>query len=155
MCLTKKKQPKSNRQINHVENFEEQPALSGEIVSVCSEPEEVPVDSIQTGVGRRPPYSVPAVINDFPIPIRLEIDTGSAVTILTKSDFDKLGARVSSLSPPTIRMIGFSGATIPCLGESTFPVTINGQTLDVLLRVVNVSGPSLLGRDILSVFQLQ
>ena len=58
--------------------------------------------SIQTGIGRHPPYSVRAVINDSPNPIRLEIDTGSAVTILTKFDFDKLGARVSSLSPPTI-----------------------------------------------------
>ena len=102
VCLTKEKQPRLNCRINHVENFEEQPALSGEIISFCGEPEEIPVYSIQTDVGRHPRCSVPAVINDSPIPMRLEIDSGSAVTILTKSDLDKLGARVSSLSPPTM-----------------------------------------------------
>ena len=50
--------------------------------------------------------------------------------------------------------MGFSGTQINCLGEGTFPVTMNGQSHNVLLRVVDSKGPSLLGRDLLSVFQL-
>ena len=42
------------------------------------------------------------------LPIRFEIGTGSAlITIITKSDFDKLGLPLAALSKPTVKLIGF------------------------------------------------
>ena len=45
-----------------------------------------------------PPYSIKATINDSPIPISLEIETGSGVTLINRSDFEKLGMPLTSLS---------------------------------------------------------
>ena len=101
-----------------------------------------------------PFYSIKATINDSPIPFSLEIDTGSGVTLINRSDFEKFGMPLTSLSKPTIRLRGFSGNKIACLGEVQIAVTINGQTHSVLLRVVGTVGPSLLERDVLSLFQL-
>ena len=101
-----------------------------------------------------PPYTVLVEVNHSPLNLKFEIDTGSAVTLISISDFEKLGSAVSELSAPTVRLVGFSGTQIKCLGEGTFPVTMNGQLHSVLLRVVDTKGPSLLGRDLLSLFQL-
>ena len=144
-CLSKKRASGQSR-IHHLDAEVD----SGEVFP------ELPDVSIYTikSNPNNPPYSIKATINDSPIPISLEIDTGSGVTLINRSDFEKLGMPLTSLSKPTIRLRGFSGNQIACLGEVQIPVTINGQTHSVLLRVVDTVGPSLLGRDVLSLFQL-
>ena len=84
----------------------------------------------------------------------MELDTGSAVSILSQPDFEQLGESLSTLTEPTIHMKGFSGNTIQCLGEKEMMVEINGVSKPVLLRVAANKGPSLLGRDILAQFTL-
>ena len=64
---------------------------------------EVPVYKIYAN-NHNPANSVEAEINGSPLPIRLEIGTGSAVTIITRSDFDKLGLPLAALSKPTVKL---------------------------------------------------
>eukprot|EP00117_Sycon_ciliatum_P043835 scpid78022/ scgid31689/ len=144
-CLSKRKRA---GQVNHVDDESESDENRGEIIS------DVPMFKIRSGNGQNPPYTVMAKINDSPLSTRLEIDTGSVVTIITKSDFEKLGSPITSLATATVRLIRFSGSSIPCLGERKFPVSINGQTHKDMLRIVDTKGPSLLGRDLLASFKL-
>ena len=114
---------------------------------------EVPLSKIHANI-RNSGYSVESETNGFPLPIRFEIDTGSPVTIITRSDFDKLGLPLAAVSKPTVKLIGFSDTQIQSLGERKMSVTINGQTHDLILRVVDTRGPSLLGRYGLACFKL-
>ena len=101
-----------------------------------------------------PPYAVQVHMNDMPIHVRMEIDTGSGISILNRRDYEKLGGSTSTLSTPTVRLMGFSGSAIKCLGETVMDVCVNGVTLPALLRIVDNNGPSLLGRDMLTKFRL-
>ena len=116
--------------------------------------ESVPMYTVRDTTGSVPPFAVDVVINEVPIPIRMEVDTGSGVSILNKRDFEKLGGVLSTLPKSTVLLRGFSDKPITCLGELEMNVTLNGTTAPVKLRVVDVSGPSLLGRDMLQLFQL-
>ena len=62
---------------------------------------EVPLYKIHVN-NHNPAYSVEAENNRSPLQIRFEIGTGSAVTIITTSDFDKLGLQLAALSKPTV-----------------------------------------------------
>ena len=102
-----------------------------------------------------PPYAVQVQMNDMPIHVRMEIDTGNGISILNRRDYEKLGGSTSTLSTPTVRLMGFSGSAIKCLGETVMNVCVNGGvTLPALLRIVDNNGPSLLGRDMLTKFRL-
>ena len=61
---------------------------------------------------------------------------------------------LNTLQKSTVVLRGFSGTEIKCIGEFSVPVTINGKTETVTVRVVATEGPSLLGRDLLNVFTL-
>ena len=87
---------------------------------------EVPLYKIHAN-DHNPAYSVEGEIHGSPLPIRFEIHTGSAVTIITRSDFDKLGLPLAELSKPTVKLIGFSGTQIQSLGERKMSVTIDGK----------------------------
>lgn len=154
-CLKKKR----SKSVHHIDDDQDsglesqQASASGESVSMSDA--SVPMYQINAvNGGTRPPYMVSAEINGSPLLVKMEIDTGSSVSILNKRDFEKLGTTLSSLSPPTVQMVGFSGSKIPCLGEKEMPVNIKGSTHSVLLRVVDNGSPSIMGRDMLSAFQL-
>ena len=84
----------------------------------------------------------------------MEIDTGSGVTVLSKQDFEKIGGDLESLQTSNLILKGYSGGKIICLGEKVMSVQINNQTKDAVIRVVDSKGPSLLGRDLISIFTL-
>ena len=140
----------------HMVGHDDPPTSPGEIDSDFEFAEESIHVIIKSGGPKscHPPYTVLAEVNHSPLNVNFELDTGSAVTLISIADFEKLGSAISELSVPTVRLVGFSGTQINCLGEGTFPVTMNGQSHNALLRVVDSKGPSLLGRDLLSVFQL-
>ena len=96
-----------------------------------------------------PPYLVSVNVCD--VPVTMEIDTGTGVSVLSTADFKKL--RNAELKKPTVVLRGFSGRIIDCQGECVLPVSVNNQTKNVTLRVVS-TGPSLLGRDLLETFTL-
>ena len=57
----------------------------------------------------------------------MEIDTGSVVTILCKSDFDRISGDYDSLKPSRLILKGYSGGEIKCLGEKVMHVQIQNQ----------------------------
>ena len=113
-CLSKKK-AQSQTQVHHLD---EQLEFPGETSSDNSPDAtmEVPLCKIHAN-NHKPAFSVEAEINGSPLPFRFEIDTGSAVTIITRSDFCKLGLLLAALSKPAVKLIGFSGTQIQCLRE--------------------------------------
>ena len=115
---------------------------------------EVPLYKIHAN-SHNPSYSVEAEINGSPLPFRFEIDAGSAVTIITRSDFNKLGLPLAALSKPTVKTNWLFWYTNSMSGRTMYmSVTINGQTHYLMLRVVDMRGPSLLERDGLACFKL-
>ena len=57
--------------------------------------------------------------------VRMEIDTGSAVSILNEAGFREMGGEVDQLTKTSIQMQGFSGKSIECLGEVKVDLFIN------------------------------
>ena len=93
----------------------------------------------------------PAYIHDnkeFP----MEIDMGSAVTLLSATDFSKLGGHIETLKSPTVILKSYTGNIIECLGEKEMELKIGDQLDKLLVRVVK--GPSILGRDLMAKFKL-
>ena len=107
------------------------------------------VDSSQTGSTN---YSLPVMIEGKSI--SMEIDTGSSVTLINTADFGKLGLSVNSLKPSTATLKTYTGEDIKCLGEKSMAVQIGGLIDNLVIRVVESMGPSLLGRDLMSKFKL-
>ena len=45
----------------------------------------------------------------------MEIDTGSGVTLLSKTDFNKINGEVKSLQPSKLILKGYTGNKIQCI----------------------------------------
>ena len=54
----------------------------------------------------------------------MEIDTGSAVTLLSATDFSKLGGHIETLKSPTVILKSYTGNIIECLGEKEMELKI-------------------------------
>ncbi|XP_068675547.1 uncharacterized protein [Montipora foliosa] len=62
-----------------------------------------------------PLYKLSVTVDSKEIP--MEIDTGSAVTLLSATDFSKLGCHIETLKSPTVILKSYTGNIIECLGE--------------------------------------
>ena len=82
----------------------------------------------------------------------MEIDTGSAVTLLSATDFSKLGGHIETLKSRTVILKSYTGNIIECLGEKEMELKIGDQLDKLLVRVVK--GPSIVGRDLMAKFKL-
>lgn len=82
----------------------------------------------------------------------MEVDTGSAVTLLNIEDFKNLGKDTTTLNSPTVVLKGYTGDVVKCYGEQKMSVQVGEQKGELTIRVVE--GPSLLGRDLMSKFTL-
>ena len=97
-----------------------------------------------------PLYKLSVTVDSKEIP--MEIDTGSAVTLLSATDFSKLGCHIETLKSPTVILKSYTGNIIECLGEKVMEFKIGDQLDSLLVRVVK--GPSILGRDLMAKFKL-
>ena len=154
MCLRRKRHEKTRTlQTNQIETSDES---EGESEGECEEP-EVRMCHVNTnyeivGSLESSNYSVNVNIDGLQIP--MEIDTGSAVTLLNKQDFLKLYDDLSMLQRPTLRLKSYTGNSIMCCGEKEMNVKVGEQEATLIVRVVDGSGPSLLGRDLLAKISL-
>lgn len=87
------------------------------------------------------------------IPILMELDSGSAVTVFSKALYDKYFAN-KPLFPSMTTLVNYAGTEIYPVGVVSLNVTYSKctQLLDVL--VVEKSEPALLGRDFMCKFNL-
>ena len=90
-----------------------------------------------------PLYKLSVTVDNKEFP--MEIDTGNAVTLLSATDFSKLGGHIETLKSPTVILKSYTGNIIECLGEKEVELKIGDQPDTLLVRVVK--GPSILGRD--------
>ena len=67
--------------------------------------------------------------------IQFEIDTGSAVTLMSESDFMHCNVPRSELSPPSVILMGYGNNEIQCLGEIVLPISLGEKTCQTIVRV--------------------
>lgn len=143
-------QKKQKRRVKHIQTeTDDDTTETGEIEPVCVPLSLYYVNGVAgSKVG---PYVFDVEVNGMSV--EMEIDTGSPVTILNENDFVLAKGDRDQLGKPTLRMQGYTGQQIECLGEMSLPITVDGVCKPVLVRVVR-NGPSLMGRDMLSVFKM-
>ena len=97
-----------------------------------------------------PLYKLSVTVDNKEIP--MEIDTGSTVTLLSATDFSKLGGHIETLKSPIVILKSYTGNIIECLGEKEMQFKIRDKLDSLLVRVVKVL--SILGRDLMAKFKL-
>jgi hypothetical protein len=59
----------------------------------------------------------------------MEIDTGSSVTLLNSSDFERMGGNTNVLKPATVVLKSYTGNEIKCCGEDNMKVKVGEQVI--------------------------
>lgn len=88
------------------------------------------------------------------IELNCEIDSGSAVSVISKITYNRLFAEVP-LSQPRKKLITYSGGSLDIVGVMDVTVLYAGRTAALSVYVVQDGGPPLLGRDFIHRFNLQ
>ena len=105
-----------------------------------------------SNISKAPPIRVKIKVDDCIIP--MEVDTGASMSLLSLATFQGLWPG-RSLSPTDVRLQSYSKELIPVVGCCYVNIVYNGQTTSKIpLVIVEGSGPSLLGRDWLSLIKL-
>ncbi|KAL1449383.1 hypothetical protein MTO96_028125 [Rhipicephalus appendiculatus] len=86
------------------------------------------------------------------VALRMQVDTGSPVTIITWPTYTKHRHRWPRLQKTTLQLTCFLGQ-LPVKGQLSVSVTYGGTTLEATLVVLGCSGPDLCGRDVIKAFQ--
>ena len=79
---------------------------------------------------------------------------GAAVSIISKTTYQKLWEVTPKLMPTTTRLHTYSGQNLVVLGTLNVKVQYEAQQVDHSILVVEGSGPSLFWRDLLAVLKL-
>ena len=79
--------------------------------------------------------------------LEMEVDTGAAISLVSKRTFQKLWGNKRLLQPSTVQLKTFTGERIQVLGAMDVVIEQNNQSKKLQLLVVKGHGPSLLGRD--------
>ena len=74
----------------------------------------------------------------------MEIDTGSAVSLISDSVFSSV-FETTSLQETKVKLCTYSGEQLPVKSKITCEVSYNGQTYTLPLIVLTGEGPTLLG----------
>ena len=85
--------------------------------------------------------------------LNMEVDTGAAVSIISKATYQKLFSQVP-LKSASIRLRTYTGDPITVEGKMITQVKYGSQRKELSLIVVKGDGPSLFGRNWLDHFQL-
>ncbi|KAF0312266.1 uncharacterized protein FJT64_016994 [Amphibalanus amphitrite] len=109
---------------------------------------------LQTGLGkRRPPLLVDLTLDGQPV--KMEVDTGAAVSVCSVADFDRLWPdRGPVLQPCSVQLKTYSEEPIAVLGQVEVDIDYAGQSARLPLVVVDGSGPCLFGRNWLEYIRL-
>ncbi|UYV60291.1 K02A2.6-like, partial [Cordylochernes scorpioides] len=103
-------------------------------------------------INLHPPFTETVYVNN--INFLAEIDTGAAITTLTKYEYFKYFKNVKLNKCNTV-LTGYSGSKIPILGKAKFDIKLKNvsRTIEILITNLNCS-KFLLGRDFLNLFNI-
>ena len=108
------------------------------------------------GLPKVQPFIVPMEINGARID--MELDTGAAMTVISKRMFEDLWGSsekgVPTLHPTGTRLSTYTGEPLSIAGVAEVVVSYKSQTARLPLLVVNAKGPNLLGRNWLQVIKI-
>ena len=123
-----------------------EPSQTNTVIPDTQVPEEYQLFSIQEeGTSNHTkPLTVLVTINGKPV--AMEIDTGSAVSIISDSVFSSVFETVN-LQDTEVKLCTYSGEQLHVKSRITCKVSYNGQTYTLPLIVLTGEGPTLLGRD--------
>lgn len=88
------------------------------------------------------------------VKIQFEIDSGSAVSVISEKTYKLHFANVP-LSSTKKKLVGYTGEVLNCTGCTFLPLEWKGRTRELQMYVVRNGGPPLLGRDFIAQFELQ
>ena len=105
-------------------------------------------------VDRVAPITAEVLVNGSNL--RMEIDTGAAVSLISEATYFQLwaGNCGPKLEPSALKLRTYSGEELKLVGKAAVKVTYGQQEEDLSLQVVKGNGPSLLGRDWLARIKL-
>ena len=93
---------------------------------------------------RSNPYKAVVTVNVKPL--EMEVDTGAAVSLISKKTLEAMFP-AAPISKPSLALRTYTSEPIPVIGEVSVQVQHNGYTGTHQLVVVGGKGPTLLGRD--------
>ena len=88
------------------------------------------------------------------VDLEMELDTGASVSLVGEETFRRIQGNASILQPSKAGLYTYTGESIAVLGSADVQVEHHGQSLKLPLIVKKGEGPSLLGRNWLSVLKL-
>ena len=152
-CFKKKKDEKNKKDVKHIEEeVEDEAEFSVPMVKAEKVEKDLSGPTHMINQIRHNAYKIGVKLDGGNV--SMEIDTGSGVPLLSRKDFESIDGDVRSLKPSKLILRGYSGGTIGCLGEKTMKVEMGDQEKETVVCVVDGVGPSLMGRDLISIFKL-
>ena len=98
-----------------------------------------------------PPILVELEMDDTQV--KMELDTGAAVSIMSKAQWDHL-TDSAPLAPCNLNLLTYTNAKVKAYGEALVTVCHNMQRKRLPLVIVDSNGPPLLGRNWLQQLKL-
>lgn len=142
VCKNGVQDAKGNRKV-HTRWVDEKESDKEQELEEDSDESEFPVHKIGIGVTR--PYSVWVMIEE--VKLRMEVDTGAAVSVVSSETWEKLKLNVP-LRKPEVTLKTYTNEVMKVIGEAELNVTYKQSKHLLRLFVVEGCGPSLLGRRI-------
>ena len=141
VCRTKAREQQPRRQQKTSQTNQVKPD------STAEETTEYTMYHTQTDSTTKPPYTVMVKVNQ--VNLRMEIDTGATVSIISKKTYDSLWPKTHApkLESTDVPLRTYTRQPIKVLGSINVNVTYHEQEKSLSLLVVAGDGPSLLGRD--------
>ncbi|KAJ8015940.1 hypothetical protein DPEC_G00001920 [Dallia pectoralis] len=146
-CRNKKSSEKLSKTVKQKDTSQKKKyvyAVEQESTEVSDSSEEEVILKILTVAGGTQGYYVSPLLEGQPV--RMEIDTGAAVSIVSESIYKKTLKHLT-LKPGHIVLKTYTGESVAVRGITTVTVQLNGQTEKLPLYVVKGNYPSLLGRS--------
>ena len=123
-----------------------EPSQTNIVIPEAQAPEEYQLFSILEEGTRNHTKPLTVLVNINDQSVKMEIDTGSAVSIISESLFSSV-FKTANLQETETKLCTYSGEQLPVKGKFTCEVCYKGQTFTLPLIVLAGEGPTLLGRD--------
>ena len=144
-------QPK-NKQANHVKrNIDANDSSNDNYLKEDDRDREYTMYHVSSGSTK--PLIVDGRINEINSP--MELDIGASVSLMSKTNFQPLREKGAVVNKTKARLSTYMGEAIAVAGTAEVQVEHNGHSVVLPLIITREEGPTLLGRNWLSVLKLE